>query len=231
MSDFLIFRRFESMDEATAVQKILTKKNIPSVLAEERALLDNNIIGQLFEPPYHVKIPAEHFVEAEKVLHQSTDISAIEVEDDYYLLTFSDKELMEIIEKKDEWGSYDYALALQLLEGRGITLTDADIEHLNTKRITSLAVPEDGINIYTVLGYFLAAFGGVLGICIGLFMMISKKTLPDGSRVHTYDSRTQTHGFYITLLGATASILWNIFYWVFDGSLLNIGTLFSIFRL
>ena len=58
MSDFLTFRRFESMDEATAVQKNLTKKNIPSVLAEQRAQLDNNIIGQVLEPTYNIPMIA-----------------------------------------------------------------------------------------------------------------------------------------------------------------------------
>lgn len=208
MSDFLIFRRFESLDEATALQQIFTKKNIPSVLDEDIVLLDTNIIGQQFDLPYRVKIPAEHFVEAEKVIHEATDISAIEVEDDYYLLSFSDKELMEVVEKKDEWGSYDYALALQLLQERGITLTKKDIEQLNAKRIASLAVPENAMNMWMVAGYLSSFIGGVLGIFIGLFMMEAKKTLPDGSRIRAYDRQTQKHGFYILITGIIGSVFW-----------------------
>lgn len=231
MSAFLVFRRFESLAEATAIQKIFTKHNIPNVLSEERALLDNTIIGQQFDLPFHVKIPADHFTKAEDVLRQSIDISAIEVEKDYYLLAFSNEELMEVIEKKDEWGNYDYALALQLLEERGHKLTNDDIERLDSKRIASLAIPEDGLNIWTVFGYFSAAIGGVLGIFIGIYMMQSKKTLPDGSRVPTYNRQTQTHGLYILIIGVISAALSNIFYFLFDGAFPSIADLFVIFKL
>jgi len=221
MPEFLIFRRLESKHEATAIQKILTKKNVPSVLSEERSLLDTNIIGQQFDPPFCVKIPAEHFPEAENAIRQAIDISTIEVEDDYYLLAFSNAELIEVVEKRDEWGNYDYALALQLLEERGNKLSDDDIERLNSKRVATLAIPENGLDMWAVIGYLSAALGGVGGILIGYFLMTLKKTLPDGTRVHTYSSQTQQHGLYIMLIGVISTALWNIFYFVLNMDLSN----------
>jgi hypothetical protein len=221
MSDFLIFRRFESMDEAIAIQKIFNKKNIPSVLDEDKPVLDNPITGQQLDIlPYHIKIPAEHFTEADKILRHSID--SADADEDYYLLSFSDDELLEVIEKKDEWGSYDYALALKLLEERGITLGPDDFALLQAKRIKDLSTPEKGTNWWIVAGYLSATLGGLMGIGIGLYMITAKKTLPDGIRIHTYNSKTRRHGSFIFSLGLIAFILWNIFFRVFDGSLENV---------
>lgn len=223
MSDFLIFRRFESLDEAIAVQKIFNKKNIPSVLDEDKPVLNNAIMGQQLDIlPYSVKIPAEHFTEADKVLRQSIDTSDIDAEQDYYLMSFSDDELLEVIEKKDEWGSYDYTLALQLLKERNITLSQDDIELLQAKRMTNLATPESGTSWWIVAGYLSATLGGLMGIGIGLYMITAKKTLPDGTRLHTYNSKTRRHGSFIFALGLVAFVIWNIFFRVFDGSIENV---------
>jgi hypothetical protein len=211
MSDFLFFRSYENIDEATAVLNILNRNNIPNVLSEERALLDSNIIGQQFDLPYRVKLPAEHFDHAEDALRQSLDINAVEIEDDYYLLTFSNEELTEIVRKKDEWGDYDYALALKLLEERGVTFTTADFESFRRKRIEYLSVPENGVNIWTLVGYLSSAIGGALGLFIGFVLIRAKRTLPDGSRVYVYNNNTRTHGIFIAILGIASIILWTVY--------------------
>lgn len=230
MSEFLIFRRLESKQEAAAIQKILTRKNIPNVFAEERPLLDTNIIGQRFEPPFYVKVPEEHFPAAEEALIQAIDISDIEVEEDYYLLSFSIAELKEVIEKKDEWGNYDYALALQLLEKRGHKLSKEDIRHLQSKRVATLAVPEVGADTLIIAGYFSVIMGGALGVLTGYFLMTQKKILPDGSKVYSYDSRSRQHGRYIMITGVISCTLWNIFYIFFDGSVQQIIEMYTNFN-
>lgn len=228
MSEFLFFRSYESLEEAIAVQNILNKNNIPNVMSEERALLDSNMIGQQFDLPYRVKILSEHFIIAEDILRQSLDINAVEVEADYYLLGFSNEELIEIIEKKDEWGTYDYALALKLLEERGITFTPADLELFHKKRMAALSVPEDGVNIWTVIGYCSAAIGGLLGTFIGFVMMRARKTLPDGSRVYIYNNNSRRHGKYIAILGVVAMVLWTAYSVMFDKMPPSLGSIFGI---
>lgn len=231
MSEFLFFRSYETMDEAVAVQNILNSNNIPNVLSEERALLDSNIIGQQFDLPYRVKVVAEHFTKAEDVLRLALDLNAVEVEDDYYLLSFSNEELTEVIKKKDEWGDYDYALALKLLEARGITFTAADFESFRKKRLEVLATPENGVNIWTLVGYLSSAIGGTLGVFIGFVLMRARRTLPDGSRVFVYNTTTRKHGAYIAILGIASVILWTVYMMQTGIASPGLRSLFGLFPL
>ncbi|KAA2244558.1 hypothetical protein F0L74_00860 [Chitinophaga agrisoli] len=208
MSQYLTFRKLESLEEAQAIQQLLDTHNIPSQLEINKALLDTNLIGQQFDPAYWVKIPSGAFKTAETLVRESIDVKLHEVEENYYLLSFSDEELMEVIEKKDEWGNYDYALALHLLKTRGIELTDADLERIDQQRIRSLAKPDNGNNLWIFIGYLSAAFLGALGLFIGFFMLRTKKTLPDGSRAYAFSDRARRHGKYILFTGCAAVLLW-----------------------
>lgn len=214
MKKYLTFRKFDNPDEANAVLELLSSNNIPGRIEEERALLDTNLIGQQFDLPYCLKISPDNFTAAEELLRNSTDLSVAEPDKDYYLLTFSDEELMEVIDKKDEWGNYDYALALKLLRERGITLTAEDIERAHAQRVQALAKPDNGSSLWTVAGYFIAAIGGLLGLFIGIFLMTAKKTLPDGSRVHAYSGNARMHGRFITGVAVVAMVCW-VFYAVY----------------
>lgn len=231
MSDFLTFRSYETEDEATTAQTLLNRNNIPNVLSEERALLDSTMIGQQFDAPYRVKVPAEHFSKAEQVLRTSVDISGIDVEPDYYLLSFSTEELKEVIEKKDEWGAYDYALALKLLKEKGITFTATDLEQLHKKRIEVLAAPENGVSIWMLIGYLSALLGGAMGIFIGFILMRARKTLPDGSRAFIYNDRSRAHGMYIAILGIIAGISWSAYAILTEGTPPSLGGIFGLMNM
>jgi hypothetical protein len=67
-----------------------------------------------------------------------------EVDQDYYLLTFTDTELLEILAKPDEWGHFDCVLAKKPLTDRGHAITDAYTKQLKAKRLEELAQYEDG---------------------------------------------------------------------------------------
>ncbi len=208
MSQYLTFRKLESQEEAQAIQQLLNTHNIPSKLEINSALLDANLLGQQFDPAYWIKIPADAFRTAETLVRESIDIKLHEVEENYYLLSFSNEELMEVIEKKDEWGNYDYALALHLLKTKGIELTDTDLVRIDQQRIKALAKPDNGNNLWIFVGYLSAAFLGALGLFIGFFMLRTKKTLPDGSRVYAFSDRARSHGKYILLTGCATVLLW-----------------------
>lgn len=207
MSQYLTFRKLESEEEAQAIRQLLTANDIPSELEINKALLDTTFMGQQFDPPYRVKIPADSFTKAEALVRNSVAVNLQDVEPDYYLLSFTREELLEVVEKKDEWGNYDYALALRLLKEKGVELTENDLQQLDKRRVTELSKPDEGNKFWIFVGYFSAALGGALGMFIGIFMLRTKKTLPDGTRVYAFGEAPRKHGKYILITGLTALAL------------------------
>jgi len=228
MYEYLTFRKFATQDEACAVQELLVENDIPCVLEADPVLLPPTFIGQNFDLPYRLKIPSNCFRAADALLWQPVSVHTHETESDYYLLSFSDEELMEVIEKRDEWGTYDYALALQLLQARGMSLTTSDLERINQERFTTLATPDNGSTIWTVIGYLSALLGGMLGLFIGIFLFTAKKTLPDGSRMYAYSQHTRQHGKYIMLLGFISIPSWICYAVYFNGIPPGLGTIFGL---
>lgn len=214
MSEFLTFRKFDNAAEAIAISELLQEKNIPTQLEETPMILDQQLMGQHFDNTFLLKIPASQFITADNILRAAVKVE--DVEDDYYLLSFSDKELQEIIEKKDEWGSYDYALALQLLEKRGIPYSPAQLVDIDQQRKETLIVPQKGSILWITIGYLSPLingfpgffWGSFLGIFIGGFLWRTKKTLPDGTRIFAYNANTRKHGRVILIISCIVLPLW-----------------------
>lgn len=208
MSQMLTFRRFPTAEEAADILALLQQHQIPAAYEEEVILLDKSFVGQNFDPLFLVKIPAEYFTSADRIIRDNVKVVAEELDEDYYLLSFSKEELMEVVAKKDDWGEYDYALALQLLEKKGITFTTAQLDNFNSTRKHELAAPENGDRLWIIIGYLSSFLGGLLGIFIGAFFFATKKTLPDGTRVFAYTIPTRRHGRNIIIAGISAFIIW-----------------------
>jgi hypothetical protein len=130
------------------------------------------------------------------------------IDKEYYLFDFTDEELIEIVEKQDEWNQYDYLLALRLLKERGKEIDSAFIDNIRKQRIRDLAMPEESQKNWIYAGYLIALLGGVLSIFIGWHLLTHKKTLPDGSRVYGYSVSDRKHGNRIFLLGIICFVLW-----------------------
>ncbi|NHN26843.1 hypothetical protein FIA58_014250 [Flavobacterium jejuense] len=135
--------------------------------------------------------------------------------EDYYLFSFSDKELIEIIHKKDEWNELDYLLAISLLENRGIEITEEAIEKAKNKRVSQLRKPEKSDSFWIVIGYVFAMLGGLLGFIIGYVLLTQKKTLPNGERVFEYTASDRKHGKNILYVGTFFFIYYLIYFLFF----------------
>jgi hypothetical protein len=89
-----------------------------------------------------IKVRQEDFTKARMALEGIYQQLLEKVDDDYYLLAFSDEELLEIDLKPDEWGLFDYQLAKKLLRERGKEIREEDAEQLKKARNKTLAKPD-----------------------------------------------------------------------------------------
>ena len=153
-----------------------------------------------------------NFELAEQLIRQEAENQMKNLPDDYYLLTFSDEELFDIILKQDEWNEFDYVLARRLLSERGKEVDESLIRSLRNQRIQDLAKPEEAQTGWVILGYILAVFGGVFGFITGYVLWSSRKTLPNGQVVPMYSANDRRHGKIIFILGLgvlfLSAILW-----------------------
>ena len=191
---FLTFQKFNDPDLAAAIGEQLATAGIDYIVENEAPHYDPVLIGNVPEPNVHLKIPSTEFIRAHAVLEAYYEKQLQEVDPDYYLLTFTDTELLEILSKPDEWGHFDYVLAKKLLADRGHAITDAYAAQLKAKRLEELAQYEDkplpGPAFFS--GYIVATH---------------KKTLPDGRQVHAYSPTARKQGKKAFIIAAIALAL------------------------
>ena len=209
MSQYTSYEKFFNPDQAQPVMAILKENNIPYEFVSIKQAVDQVIAGGGPAYLYEIKIPAEQFNKANRVLRENIKVNFDEVDPEYYLFSFDDFELIEIFKQPDEWGRLDYAIARKILESRGIVYTNDELDALWKNRIETLARPDKEGAGWVFAGRFFSLMGGFLGVLIGLVLMQSTKTLPDGRKVYTYDEETRKQGktiLYLSLI-VTAIVL------------------------
>ena len=209
--EFLIFQKFNSEIQATNFGSLLTKNKIEFLIENISVNFDPILSNNEFGKEYCVKIKKNDFEKANDILREKAKTEINEIQDDYYLFSFSNKELIDVIEKSDEWNKFDVELAHKLLKKRGNEITSEEINELKKQRIIELSKPEQGQTVYIIIGYICAFLGGLLGIFIGWHLLTYKKTLPNGNQIYAYSENDRKQGNRILIIGGIFIVVW-IFY-------------------
>lgn len=209
MTEYLTFRKFNSQEELMGLTELLDKNGIEYVVEDTSVSFDLTFSGNdAFNKDLRVKIKQTDFDHANDLLEGQAKYAITEIDNDNYLLEFTDEELLEILEKPDEWNSFDFIAAQKILKKRGVEITKDKIEELKRERLNELAQPEKGQPFWVVLGYIISLFGGILGIFIGWHLLSFKKTLPNGQRVYAYETAARKHGQKIFYFGIVCFLFW-----------------------
>lgn len=195
---YLTFQQFNDPGLATAIAEKLKEEGIDCRMESDEshfsAILGHNTPGYI-----SLQLPGTDFTRAHAILEAYYQAQLQDVEPDYYLYSFTDEELMEIVSKPDEWGHFDYVLARKLLAERGKPVTDEIADQLKQRRLEELAQPDsrpagDAGPI--------PPLGGA-GAIMGYIMATHKKTLPNGEQVYSYPQADRKRGktiFYIAIV-------------------------------
>ncbi|KOS06103.1 hypothetical protein AM493_08680 [Flavobacterium akiainvivens] len=205
MQQFVSFKKYNNAVQARETQQLLEANGIVTRFADNGASLDGSF-GRAFTD-YEIQLNPADFKRAEALLEEQAGKWIAELPEDYYLFSFTDEELFEVIQKKDEWSEIDYVLAKRLLAERGKQIDDKEVERKEMERLYELEKPEEVGIAWIIIGYFTALLGGLFGIFTGYMVYYSKKTLPNGERVFTYNRSNRQHAKIILLLGIVVLIM------------------------
>jgi len=203
--ELLTLKKFNDPVLAQNMADILGNNGIVYTLDEAPAVYNPSIVNQAdLLKEYELKIDSSDFTRANQLIADYEKSFINDVEPDYYLFSFTDEELMEILTRPDEWSTFDHELAKKLLNERGIVIDNAAEKRLNEKRLEELKQPEPSQSTYIYLGYLFALVGGVLGFFIGWHLQNSKKTLPNGEQIYSFLEQDRKQGkriFILSIIG------------------------------
>lgn len=206
------FRTYTTLAEAEALQEILKHQKIDSIIIDNSPAAGAAIGGQ--QPrEYEVKLKPEDFGDANAWLKKQAKEEMGELPEGYYLIDFTNDELIDVLAHRYEWSEFDYLHARRLLEERGVDVDEQQLQEINVNRLHELAKPEKDQGFWIIVGYIFALLGGVLGIITGYVLVYSTKTLPTGISVPTYSPKDRKYGRYILILSVivfTAAVLYQL---------------------
>jgi hypothetical protein len=199
---FLTFQRFNDPALAEAVAEKLKENGIDYRIQGDGGPVEAMLITTTAVPSVSLQIPGHEFPRAHTILETFYAGQLGDVDPDYYLYTFIDEELMEIVSKPDEWGHFDYVLARKQLADRGKPIDDAEAAELRRVRLKQLADPnyiaDDG-SLRSPISRTPVVFSHLVAS--------HARTLPDGKQVYSHSPAQRKRARTLTLVVVLALVL------------------------
>ena len=210
-NNFEEYKTFTNHTEVKEFTELMDQNHIEYKVHKITPVLDPAFAGNTQNDNIVIKIKPSDVEQVEQILLNEVDVNVEDLAPDYYLLLFTDDELMDVVVKKDEWNDFDYVLAQKLLKERGKEITPEVLEMIRRQRISELSKQNPYPGHWIIAGYVFSILGGLIGVFIGLMLIWDTKKLPGGAKIYAYDSKARRHGKMILAVGLIMLILTIIF--------------------
>lgn len=234
---FEAFHLFQ--DEAIALEfaQLLNNAGIQCIIASNPRMLDHQFVGVDSAPDYALKVRPEDFSAANTILNSFFEKQIDSVDKEYFIFSFTNEELNDVLKKPDEWGYLNFQLAKKILGEREQSVSIETLEKMKAERkITLSATESPGLFLYIVAYFliisgllfiisrnlrpegFLTVFLSIFSFLIGRHINRHKKIMPDGQFVYGYHEKDRAQGKFITLLAFVVVLLSSVkFLWLLLG--------------
>lgn len=209
-NNFITFQKYNSIDEAELLISALRKNGIQIQIQDDSPSSNGSFSINTFQNEIKVKLRQSDFETANQILEKQAAEAIDDLSKDNLLSDFTNIELLEIIEKPDEWSKEYYLLSQKILKERGQEINEAKVYELKKRRNEDLRKSEKGHSGWLIFGFISALLGGLFGIFIGWFYWTFKKTIPTGERVFAYNIETRKTGQKIFITGIISIVFWII---------------------
>ncbi len=212
--EFVFYRDFFNEEQATAFSELFEMHGVPFKIEPVKTILDNTITGTGLMPYSILKIRAKDFTEVNKLLATKALADDAFLKS-HYFQEYNATELLEVVQKPDEWNAEDVAVARHLLEVQGIPIPQEKLQSFEEERRKSY---EQGkpFNIATGLFYVLMVVLTALlfnhlfwigGIGLGWYYWMDKSVYVDGKSYFTFDPNARNMGRIIFVVACLAFVL------------------------
>lgn len=218
-SDYKQFQVFNDIETLNTFTNLLRDNKIDFEVENNNRIFDPSFANNDFEKEYTVKIHPNDFIKVYDLEEEIIKNDIQNTPEDYYLYDYTNSELLDIVNKRDEWNAFDYCLAKKILNDRSNLITEEKIIEIKKERIEELRKPTEIKSIWiillyiiTILGIFLPLFIGLSSIIYGYFIRSMKKTLPNGESVYQFSEKDRKHGTLFLFGGILFFIFWILFF-------------------
>jgi hypothetical protein len=164
---FKLLQQSNSKEEILELNELLNKNSVKTKLINS-SLANSGMeaLGVSTISTFAIHIQQKDFQRANEILEKAADKQVNHIGKDHYLYDFTDEELYDILQNRNEWNHIDYSLSKKILKERGKEIKTEDLETINEGEEERLK-SKDVIPKHVVLiGYACAAGIPLLGILI-----------------------------------------------------------------
>ncbi len=213
--DYEFFRDFFNAEQAAVFAMLLDEKGIPYKLEKNRTLLEGTITGYGLVPHSVVKLRTADFGKVNRMLTESAskDINFIE---NHYFQAYKAAELLEVVQKPDEWTPEDVAVARYLLDKHGVAIPEEQVEAYRLERTAAMKagklVNPALVVLYLIFilagAYLLSVFILLVGIGLGLFYWQDNTIDNEGNKFFTFEESTRNLGLLVLIISGLCMVGW-----------------------
>lgn len=219
--DFEFYRDFFNAEQAGAFVEMLKENNIVYKLEKSRVLLDTAITGHGLMPFAVLKLRASDFSKVNELLveHARNDHHFIS---NHYFQEYKATELLDVVQKPDQWTPEDVAVARHLLDKQGVVIPQSQVENFKQQRIETLRAGKKASPTWLITYLLFVLFGALIlspffiigGIGMGWYYWQDKTIDSDGNKYFTFDDTSRNTGRLIFYLG-WVFLFAGIFFWAY----------------
>ncbi len=215
--EYEFFRDFFNAEQAAAFTELLDESDIPYKLETTRTLLDSTIIGQGLVPHSVLKLRASDFSLVNRMLMETAKNDEAFIAN-HYFQEYKAAELLEVVQKPDEWTPEDVGVARYLLDKQGVAIPEAQVEAYRMERSSAMKEGKSAnpavVIFYLLLilaaSYLLSVFFLVVGVGLGLYYWQDTTIDSDGIKFFTFEPATRNLGLVVFGISFALLVSWAI---------------------
>jgi hypothetical protein len=209
----ITYTTFLSIEQAEDCQTTLSKAGIVSEIEGGNSLHNEAAVnmqtGGVAFKHYAVKIDDSELEVANAALREAAKMWVGELSEDYYLYSFTDEELFNILKFSDLWSSSDYVLAQHILAKHGKLVSEVALKQLRADRIAQLTQPTPSyllVNILFLLLPIAFIVGGGLTILRGWYLMNNANSTALTGEYLIFDEESRKWGKFLFWWGIALGV-------------------------
>jgi hypothetical protein len=218
---FVTYRKYRTLDEAAELLDFLEEHRVNYTIVNNSPTIDITFSLNRLDDQVEIKIRQEDFSLLDSLLQKKAEDELDQVDKEHYLFGFTDEELMEVLEKPDEWTIEDEVLAKKILTDRGKHINTAELKEQRAERLVESRKPEKAGALLLITGFLFAAAGAFVpfwwgkifislhfvGMTIGFSLFIFNKVDIEGNRYPVFDKKTRKIGLVIFVISLVSLVI------------------------